>query len=78
MNLLRVNSNQTLQHLVTHFILIEKEKFTVSSITEKVCGSELFNNFCNKEIVSQMVANTIGTFLNYGKLDVCDHQYFNV
>ena len=75
MNLLKVDSAQTLQHLVTHTILIQTEKFTVSTITEYVMNHELFNNFCDKEQIDEMVSETIQTFLRYGALDAYDHGY---
>ena len=75
MNLLKVDSTQALQHLVTHTILIHKEKFTVSTITEDVMNHELFNNFCDRDKVTEMVSATIQTFLKYGALDAYDHGY---
>lgn len=75
MNLLKVDSRQHLQHLVTHLILIEKEKFKVSTITEKVINHELFNNFCDKQQVDKMVIETINTFLRYGAVDAYDYGY---
>ena len=75
MNLLKVDSTQALQHLVTHTILIQKEKFTVSTITEDVMNHELFNNFCDRDKVTEMVSATIQTFLKYGALDAYDHGY---
>lgn len=75
MNLLKVDSTQALQHLVTHIILIETEHFTVSTITEKVMNHELFNDFCDEKQVNEMVSETIQTFLRYGALDAYDHGY---
>ena len=75
MNLLKVDSTQALQHLVTHTILIQKEKFTVSTITEDVMNHELFNNFCDRDKVEKLVSETIQTFLKYGALDAYDHGY---
>ena len=75
MNLLKVESEQKLQHLVTHIILIKKEHFTVSTITEDVMNHELFNNFCARDKVEKMVSETIQTFLRYGALDAYDHGY---
>ena len=75
MNLLKVDSTQALQHLVTHIILIQTEKFTVSTITEKVMNHKLFNNFCDEDQVDETVSETIQTFLRYGALDAYDHGY---
>ena len=75
MNLFKVESKQHLQHLVTHIILIQKEKFTVSTIIEKVMKHELFNNFCDENRVNDIVSETINTFLNHGALDAYDHGY---
>lgn len=75
MNLLKVDSTQALQHLVTHTILIQKEKFTVSTITEEVMKHEMFNNFCDKDKVENMVSETTNTFLKYGVLDAYDYAY---
>ena len=66
---------QTLQHLVTHIILIQKEKFTVSTITQEVIKHEMFNNFCDRNKVEKMVSETKDTFLRYGALDAYDHGY---
>lgn len=51
MNLLKVDSKQKLQHLLTHIILIQTLKFTVSTITNEVMNHELFNNFCDENQV---------------------------
>ena len=75
MNLLKVDSTQALQDLVTHIILIQTEKFTVSTTTEKVMNHKLFNNFCDKDQVDEVVSETIQTFLRYGALDAYDHGY---
>ena len=75
MNLLKVDSTQALQHLVTHTILIQKEKFTVYTITKNVMNHELFNNFCDRDKIEEMVCETIQTFLRYGILDAYDLGY---
>lgn len=75
MKLLKVDSKPKLQHLVTHIILIQTLKFTVSTITKEVMSHELFNNFCDENQVDEMVSETINTFMRHGKIDAYDHGY---
>lgn len=59
----KVDSEQSLQNLITHTIFTQKDEFSVRDITEKVQESEMFNEFCSKAKVMEMVATTITDLL---------------
>ena len=55
----KIEAEHQLQNLVTHTILIQKKHYKVSDIANQVCNNELFNNFCDKCKVKEMVSETI-------------------